>query len=330
MVEESIDMSLKSLQLGQALRLVVRTLPIAGVRLGLNLLFWLGGLLYVGGIGALALFAGQAATWLGVVLGVVGVVGLFVLLRLAQRYVLYLVKAAQIAVMARLLTSEDLPAGVGQLSWGKEQVANRFGEVSAMFLVDELVSAVVGGFTSLVYGLVGFLPGGTLRGVARLAGQVVHYAVTYIDEAILARTFWRDDGTVWANARDGVVLYAMVWKPLLVNALALMLLSLIPGVLIVALFAVPIGWLANTIWSGMGGWSILAALALGWAFKVGIGDSFAMAAIIAAYQRSIEGLQPDPALLGRLGQVSRFDDLTRRAQEESATQRLDPTAARLI
>jgi hypothetical protein len=76
--------------------------------------------------------------------------------------------------------------------------------------------------------------------------------------------------------------------------------------------------------------SILAALALGWAFKVGIGDSFAMAAIIAAYQRSIEGLQPDPALLGRLGQVSRFDDLTRRAQEESATQRLGPTAARLI
>jgi hypothetical protein len=135
----SLDMSLGSLQLGQAFRLVMRTLPIAGVRLGLNLLFWLGGLLYVGLIGALALFAGQAAAWLGIVLGVAGAVGLFVLIRLAQRYVLYLVKAAQIAVMARLLTTEDLPAGVSQLRWGKERVADRFGEVSAMFVVDELV-----------------------------------------------------------------------------------------------------------------------------------------------------------------------------------------------
>lgn len=148
---------------------------------------------------------------------------------LAQRYVLYLIKAVQIAVMAELLSADTLAEGQGQLRWGRERVAERFGEVSGMFVVDQIVTAVVRGFSQLVYGLVSWLPGTTVRGLARLVGRVVHYAVTYVDEAILARTFWLDDGTVWQNARDGVVLYAMVWKPLLVNALALMLLVWSPA-----------------------------------------------------------------------------------------------------
>jgi len=314
----------RSLQLAQAFRLVGRTLPIAGVRLAVTVLLWLAFVVYIGAVGALVFFVVGAIPWLGIVLGVIGAAGLIWLAVLAQRYVLYLIKAAQNAVMSELLTADELPEGAGQLRWGRNRVAERFGEVSGMFLVDQIVTAVVRGFSRLVYGLVSWLPGTTLRGLARLAGRVVHYAVTYVDEAILARTFWLDDRTVWQNARDGVVLYAMVWKPLLVNALALMLLSLVPGVLAVVLLAAPIGWLANAIWSGAGGWSILAALALGWAVKVGIGDSFAMAAMIAAYQRSIAGLQPDPAMLGRLGQVPRFDDLTQRAEDEAATRHLDP------
>ena len=317
----------KSLQLGQAFRLVLRTLPIAGVRLGVTLLLWLGFVLYLGAAGALVFFIGRAISWLGILLGIVALGGLIWLAVLAQRYVLYLVKAVQIAVMAELLSADTLAEGQGQLRWGRERVAERFGEVSGMFVVDQIVTAVVRGFSQLVYGLVSWLPGTTVRGLARLVGRVVHYAVTYVDEAILARTFWLDDGTVWQNARDGVVLYAMVWKPLLVNALALMLLSLVPGVIVVVLLAAPIGWLANAIWSGAGGWSILAALALGWAVKVGIGDSFAMAAIIAAYQRSIAGLEPDPAMLARLGQVPRFDELAQRAEDEAATQRLDARQA---
>ncbi|MFO7696203.1 MAG: hypothetical protein R6X16_03500 [Anaerolineae bacterium] len=317
-------MSLKSLQLGQAFRLVLRTLPIAGVRLGVSVAFWLGALLYVAAIGALAFFAGRTLVWPGVVIGVVGLGGLVWLYILGQRYVLYLVKSAQIAVMAKLLTAERLPAGASQLQWGREQVASRFGEVSGMFVVDQVVTAVVRGFTRLVYGLVSWLPGDALRGLARIAGRIVHYAVSYIDEAILARTFWLDDGTVWANARDGVVLYAMVWKPLLVNSLALMALSYVPAILAVGLLIVPAMWLGNAISPTVGGWSIVAALVIGWAFKVAVGDSFAMAAIIAAYQRSIAGLRPDPDMLGRLGQVPRFDDLTQRVREEAATRRLDP------
>lgn len=320
-------MSLKSLQLGQAVRLVLRTLPIAGVRLGVTLAVWLGALLYLGAVAALAFLAARSFAWLGVVIGLIGLGAMVWLMKLAQRYLLYLVKAAQIAVMARMLTGETLPGGASQLQWGREQVASRFGEVSGMFVVDQVVTAVVRGFTRLVYGLVSWLPGDALRGLARVASRVVHYAVTYIDEAILARTFWLDDGTVWANARDGVVLYAMVWKPLLVNALALMGLSYIPGILVVALLAVPFAWLGDVISPSIGGWSIIAALAIGWAVKVAVGDSFAMAAIISAYQRSIQGLRPDPAMLERLGHVPRFDELTRRVQDEAATRRLDPRDA---
>ncbi len=316
----------RPLQLGQALRLVVRTLPVVGLRLVVLVLLWLAGLVYVGAVGVLVYFAARAVPGLGIALGVIGAVGMIWLGVLVRRYVLYLIKTSQIAVMAELLGGGGLPKGTSQLRWGRERVVERFGEVSAMFVVDQVVSAVVAGFTGLVYGLVSWLPGTTLRGLARLAGRLVHYAVTYVDEAILARTFWLDDGTVWQNARDGVVLYAMVWKPLLVKALALTALSLSTGVMTVLLVSAPVGWLANSIWPGLGGWSILVALALGWAAKVGIGDSFAMAAMIAAYQRSIQGLRPDPTVLGRLSQVPRFDELAQGAEQEAATQRLDPSA----
>jgi len=308
--------SLKSIHWGEAFRLVWRTLPIAGARLGVLVLFWLGTLIYFAAVGALAYFAAQAAPWLGIVLGVIGLGGYGWLYSLAQRYVLYLVKAAQIAVMARLLETGELPGGIGQLQWGKEQVTARFGEVSAMFLVDQVVTAVVRGFSALVSGLASWAPGDALKGLARMAGRVAHYAVTYVDEAILARTFWVDDGTVWANARDGVVLYAMVWKALLLNAVVLMLASYVPAVLVVLLLAAPAGLLASAVAQSLEGWIVLAIVALGLVVKAAIGDSFAMAAIIAAYRREIEGLEPDPALLARLGKVPRFGYLAQRVEEE--------------
>lgn len=65
----------KSLQLGQAFRLVLRTLPIAGVRLGVTLLLWLGFVLYTGAAGALVFFVGRAISWLGILLGIVALGG---------------------------------------------------------------------------------------------------------------------------------------------------------------------------------------------------------------------------------------------------------------
>jgi hypothetical protein len=312
-------MSLKSLQLKQAMRLVMATLPIALVRLGTLLLFWLAAMLYLAIVGGIAWLVGQAIPLVGVILFLVGIGGTGFLYQYAQRYVLYLIKAAQIAVMAELMVRQELPPGVNQLAWGKQRVQERFGESSAMFVVDQLVAGVVGTFTGAVYRISAFLPGNFFRNIANVVNRVIRFAVTYIDEAILARSFWTDSEDVWANARDGVVLYGMVWKPLLMNAIALMLLSYIPFVAVLIIISLPVGLLLSIASPAVTGWLIIVTLILAWLVKVAIGDTFAMAAMISAYQRETDGLIPDPAMTARLEQISdKFRSLQERARESFA------------
>jgi hypothetical protein len=310
-------MNLSSLQLGQAFKLIMRTLPISLLRLGAYLVFWLITLVYLGIVGGLALLVGRAVPWLGVILFLVGLVGLGPIYRLIQRYVLYIIKAAHIAVLAELLARGDLPAGTGQLAWGKARVQERFGEASAMFVVDELVSAVVRGVTRAIYSVASWLPGETFRTIAGIANRIIHYAVSYVDEAILARAFWLDQGPVWATARDGVVLYGMVWKALLMNAVVLMALSYIPFILVLLILSGPVAALLSAISPQFALWSIVATLILGWLVKVAVGDTFAMAAIIATYYRETKELQPDPVVTAKLeGASDKFRTLQERATQE--------------
>lgn len=305
---------MKSLQLGAAFSLVMRTLPMLLVRLGVNLLFWLVALIYLGITGGISYLVGQAVSWLGVILLIASLGAMGWLYRLAQRYVLYLIKAAHIAVIAELLTKDDLPTGVSQLQWGKDRVQERFGEASVMFAVDELVRAVVRRFTNTVYRVASWLPGEAFRSIANIINRVIRFAVGYIDEAILARAFWTSSDSIWAAARDGVVLYGQVWKPLLMNAVALMVLSYIPFLVVLIVFAAPVGALTSLISSRIAGWGIIATLALAFLVKVAIGDAFAMTAMIASYHRETAGLEPDPKVTAQLEGVSeKFRDLQERA-----------------
>ena len=140
----------------------------------------------------------------------------------------YLLKAAHVAIIAELLVNGKVPEGQSQLAWGKQKVQERFAEVNAMFIIDELVMGVVRTFTRTVFSLTSWLPGDTLRTLVSLINRVIENAMNYIDETVLARSFWNERESVWTNARDGVVLYAMVWKPILINAIVLMIISFIP------------------------------------------------------------------------------------------------------
>ena len=308
---------MKSLQLGLAFRLLLRTMPVLLVRLAANLVFWLVALVYLGITGGLSWLVGQAVPAVGVILFIVALVAMGPLYKLAQRYVLYMIKAAHIAVVSELLVRDSLPAGVSQLAWGKQRVQERFGEASIMFVVDELVSAVVNRFTRTVYRIASWLPGNTLRTLADIVNRIARYALSYVDEAILARAFWLDTKLVWACARDGVVLYGMVWKPLLLNAIALMALSYIPFILVLIIFYAPVGALVQFISPQVAGWGIIVTLVLALLVKLALGDAFAMTAMIAAYQRATLELEPDPGVTAQIEGVSdKFRDLQQRASEE--------------
>jgi hypothetical protein len=218
--------------------------------------------------------------------------------------------------MAELLVNDDLPAGTNQLDWGRKRVQERFTEVNAMFVIDEMVTGVVRAFTGTVYSIASWLPGDTIRTLVQVIQRVIEYALTYIDEAVLARSFWNTGQNVWENARDGVVLYAMSWRTMLTTAVVLMLISFIPALVVLILLGAPLGFLLSMISPQFAGWSIILILFLAWLMKVAIGDTFAIAAILATYQRTTAGMQPDPEMSAKLDAVSeQFQDLKRRATE---------------
>jgi hypothetical protein len=321
-------MNLSSLQLGLAFRLLMKTLPILLIRLGATLAFWVAALVYLAIVGGVAFMIGKAVDWLGFIIFIVALVSVIPFYNLAYRYVFYMIKAAHIAVMAEMLTNENLqlPAGRGQLDWGKQRVTERFGQVNGMFVVDELVQGVVGAFTRTVYSIASWLPGDTLRTLIGIVNRIIRYATSYIDEAVLARSFWEEDENIWENARDGVVLYAMSWKPILTAAVALMLLSFVPAIVAFVIFALPVGLLLSLISQQLAGWSLIFLLLLSWLVKVAVGDAFAVAAIIATYRRETAGKVPDAAMSAQLDSISdKFSDLKNRAQ--AAMTPVKPTPA---
>ncbi len=304
-----------SLQLGTAFNLLMRTMPIILVRLGVTIAFWLVALIYLGVTGGVAWLIGQAISIVGVILFFVAIAAMIPLYNLAYRYVFFMIKAAHIAVVSELLVRGNLPDGTNQLSWGKERVTERFGEANVMFVVDELVNGVVTAFTRTVYSVASWLPG-DLRSVVRILNQIIRFAMNYIDEAILARSFYSNQDNVWANARDGLVLYGMTWKPILKTAVALMALSYVPFIVVFLVFSAPLGLLLSLISTTIAGWSLLITLLLAWMVKVAVGDAFAMIAIVAVYQRETDGLEPDPQMAARLESVSsKFIELKKKAAE---------------
>lgn len=309
-------MNMQSLNLGKAFSLMMRTSPIILIRLGANLLFWLVAIIYFLVVGAVAALIANAVPFLGFIIFLVAIVGLGGLYHLAYKYVFYMLKAAHIAVLSDLLEHDKLKSNKGQLGYGKQRVEERFGELNAMFVVDELVAGVVRSFTRTVYRLTAFAPSDAIRTLVKVVNRIIYFATNYIDEAILARSFYEPTDDIWGNARDGVVLYGMRWKPILMNAIVLMVLSYVPFIVAFVLFSLPVGLLLATISPQLAGWSLIFLLLLSWLIKVAIGDSFAMTAIIATYHRETRSLEPNPEMAAKLDSVSdSFQDLTARARE---------------
>jgi len=309
-------MNLSSLRLGQAFGLLMRTLPILLIRLGVTVAFWVVALIYLAIVGYVAFLIAQAVEFLGFIIFIVALISVIPIYNLAYRYFFYMIKAAHIAVMSELLVHGKLKASGGQLQYGRERVMERFGEMNAMFVIDELVHGVVRSFTRTVYNVARWIPGDTVEALVRILNRVIEYSMSYIDEAVLARSFWVEEQNVWENARDGVVLYAMSWRPILMAAVSLTVLSFLPGLVAFLVFAAPIGFLVSLINPQLAGWTIIFLLLFAWLIKVAIGDAFAVAAIITNYYEETKAMQPDAEMAARLDQVSdAFGDLKKRAQD---------------
>ena len=229
-------------------------------------------------------------------------------------YLLYMVKAGHIAVLVELLDNRPIPGGQGQIAYARTIVADRFGQASALFALDQLVKGVINLITGLTEGLLSILP---IPGLDRLMGAVRAYlrlAVGLVDEVILAHAIRERSDNAWEAAHDGLVLYAQNARPMLVNAAWL---TLITWVLAFVVFALMIAPAAAVVWllpgdstAGM----FIFAVVFAWAVKAAVIEPFALACLLQVFFKVTEGQVPKPEWRGRLAQAStKFRTLGERA-----------------
>src|SRR5579871_2576258 len=114
---------------GQIFGLLLRTLPFLGLRVAVYIgitLAYVVALGVGGGIGYLFGKIGGDAGGGGGIGGLIGVVLVTGLLYWARQYILYLVRAAHVAVLVTLLDGKQVPAGRGQIEFAQGVVREHF------------------------------------------------------------------------------------------------------------------------------------------------------------------------------------------------------------
>ncbi|RQH03554.1 hypothetical protein [Natrarchaeobius oligotrophus] len=304
------------LHFGKATSIFLKTLPWVAVRFAVG-----------------AAFALLAVGWFGLVLwilfgsmGVSGAVGLVLLLlatvvfggfvALIRRYVLYLVTAGHIAVIAHAVDTGDVPDD--QLRFGKQQVMDRFVEASALFAVDQVIKTVIKQFNRAVASigrLAEFVP--ALRQLMTIATRAIGLAASYIDQAILAHMFLHEEKGTWTAARDGLVLYGKTWKPVLGSTLLIVLGMHAVALAFVGALAVLSGALGGfgtileiAVWLVVGG-----VVAIGY---FGLLSPWIKTVVITTYLVEAEGQTPDSETMDYIAdRSSAFTDLLEKAENET-------------
>ncbi|WP_146401848.1 hypothetical protein [Planctomycetes bacterium CA13] len=290
----------------------MQTLPIMGVRLGIYVAFAVGIGIYLLVFAGLAWLFGQWG-WIVMLIAIVGLGGIWIWVR---RYLLYMVQAAHVAVMTELIVHKELPKGVSQYQYGKDIITNNVKDISILFAVDALVAGILKAFTRSVANIVDFLPLPGIEKAATAVMKIIDRSLTYVDEAIFS--YWltkRDKQTLWASAKDGVILYAQCWKELLKAAVGIWVVGAISFFALLVLFLIP-GLVVGYFFESMKFPVAIFVIASAYVIHVAIYEPLGLAAMIVTFREETQDMEPDPVWDERLSGVSsKFSELKDRAAE---------------
>jgi hypothetical protein len=304
---------------GKSVAMVLRTMPFVLLRLAVYLGIGVAYLFAVGagavvGFGFGHFFSGSGpeggATWGGLIGFGLASMALY----LAREYILYLVKAAHIAVLVELLDGRAIPVGQGQLQFGAQAVKTHFAESSVLFGVDQIIKGVLRAFFRTINFFTAFLPIPALQSLIRLAEHVVRMSLTYVDEIILAYLIRTHTTNPWATAKDGLILYVQNYKHFLKNAAWLSVFLWLTTAAIFIVLIGPAALIVALVPGHLTVWAFAFAFIFAWALKAAVLEPVAIASLMQVYFKTIEGQKPDPEWEARLDSVSgRFKELGAKA-----------------
>ena len=300
----------------KATSIFVKTTPWVLVRFAVGFAFTLLAVVYFAAIAfvlfTLAGISGGIA-FLGLLVAGLVFYGFF---RLVKRYILYLVTAGHVAVIAHAVDTGEIPPN--QIQFGKQKVRSRFTEASILFGVDMVVQGVVEQFNRTVASVgntFGFVPG--LQQLMAIVKRAIGMTASYIDQAIIAHMFLNESKENWTAARDGVVLYGKTWKPVLGSTLLIVVgtyAALLVLLLVLAPLASVLGGLAPAL--EIGGWIVVGAVVLVSYF--GLFDPWVKTVVITTYLIEAEDETPDSETMEYIAaRSSEFRELLSKAESET-------------
>jgi FHA domain len=262
-VRHSYPLSIPSADMGDAFKLLMQTLPFLLARFGILCALTVAAILYWLVLGW-GFYLFSKATPL---LGWVWAIGLLVvggsLWRFVVRYLLYLIKAAHIAVLTELITTGSVGNGSqGMFEYGKRVVTERFGEVNAMFALDLLIAGIVGAFNRTLNWVASLFPIPGLDSVMGVVNAVLRASTTYIDETIFSYNLARGDENPFRSSKDGLIYYAQNAKEVLKTGLWVVVIDRVATVTIWVVMLAPGFALSWALPGSTGGAVMLVAAVL--------------------------------------------------------------------
>lgn len=234
---------------------------------------------------------------------------------LVMNYAGYMLKAAHIAVVAKAVTTGQIPDNM--VEEGKAMVIKRFGATNVYLVLDRLIGGAVRELQKTV-GKVGNIFSGVpgMDKVVEFLQTFIGIALGYIDECCLGYTFYKEGEGAFKAGCDGVVIYFQNIKKLLKTALLTTVLVMVfsflawfvPFLILLAICNA-LGW----GWMGAAFLSIIVSMALKYAFI----DSFIMIRTMNAYMEVAPGTAITFDLYDKLCKLSaKFRSLFDKAKGE--------------
>ena len=198
---------------------------------------------------------------------------------------------------------------------GKELVKARVKDMSILFAVDALVDGILRTFSRTVVLLADLLPLPGIENLARVGTSIINRSLTYVDEGIFSYNIMHKEKNLWQAAKEGVILYAQSWKPLLKSAVTLWFVDKLFLLAAFILWMIPCGSIAAA--SAADNTKIIAFLVAGvlaFLTEKALFEPVSMSTMIVTYQKSIAGQEPNPEWEAKLESVSdKFRELKEKA-----------------
>jgi hypothetical protein len=213
--------------LAASIGLLLRSLPYALLRFAVLLAFSIAAIVWI-------VIAVGGAFWAGA--HIAGAFGFIWFISCAAaagwfwsailRYTLHLIACGHVAVLTELIVRGWVGNGSESMfAYGKRIVTEKFGQVNVLFALNLLVRGIVNTVHNTLEGVGNALSIPGVDSIVGLLTAILRAATRYMDKVIFSYNLACEAQNPWLGAQDGLVYYAQNAKPLLKQAVWIVVLE---------------------------------------------------------------------------------------------------------